>query len=100
VFKKKNADRYDCPIDLQEGANSPFGPIYGLSKLELQAFRTYLNENFEKGFIQPSKLPTKALILFVKKKDGSLCLCVNYRGLNKITIRNLYPLPLTPQVLD
>ena len=60
----------------------------------------YLDENLEKGFIQLSKSLAGAPILFVKKKDGSLCLCVNYRGLNKITIRNRYPLPLIPELLD
>mgnify|MGYP000524124654 CR=1 FL=1 len=78
VFEKNNVDRlpehrpYDCPIDLQEGASPPFGPIYGLSKPELQALRTYLDENLEKGFIQPSKSPAGAPILFVKKKDASV----------------------------
>ena len=106
VFEKKNVDHlpehrlYDCPIDLQEGVNPPFGPIYGLSEPELQALRTYLDENLEKGFIQPSKSPAGAPILFVKKKDGSLRLCVDYRGLNKITVRNRYPLPLIPELLD
>ena len=47
----------------------------------------------EKGFIQPSKSPVGALVLFVKKKDGGLHLCVNYRGLNKITQKNRYPIP-------
>ena len=94
VFEKKNADHlpehrpYDCPIDLQEGTSPPFGPIYGLSEPELEALRTYLDENLEKGFIQPSKSPVGAPILFVKKKDGSLRLCVDYRGLNKITVRS------------
>ena len=61
VFEKRNADRlpaprpYDCPIKLQDGAHPPFGPIYGLSEPELEALRTYLDENLAKGFIQPSK---------------------------------------------
>jgi hypothetical protein len=104
VFEKQNVDRlpehqpYDCPIDLQEGASPPFGPIYGLSGRELQALRTYLDENLAKGFIQPSKSLAGAQIL--KKKDGSLRLCVDYRGLNKVTICNRYPLPLIPELLD
>mgnify|MGYP000532974220 FL=1 len=106
VFEKRNAKRlpahrpYDCPIELQDGAHPPFGPIYGLSEPELEALRTYLDENLAKGFIQPSKSPVGAPILFVKKKDGSLRLCVDYRGLNKITVRNRYPLPLIPTLLD
>ena len=60
----------------------------------------YLNENLEKGFIQPSKSPVEAPILFVKKNDGSVRLCVDYRGLNKLMVRNCYPLPLIPELLD
>ena len=101
VFEKRNEDRlpahqpYDCPIELEDGAHPPFGPIYALAEPELEALRTYLEENLAKGFIQPSKSPAGAPILFVKKKDhGLLRLCVDYRGLNKITLRNHYPLPL------
>ena len=106
VFEKKNVDRlpehrpYDCLIFLQEGASPPFDPIYGLAEPELQALQTYLDENLEKGFIQPSKSIAVTPILFMKKKDGSLCLYVDYWGLNKITVRNRYPLPLMPELLD
>ena len=106
VFEKCNADRlpehrpYDCPIDLIDGACPPFGPIYGLSEPELDALRGYIDENLAKGFIRHSKSPAGSPILFVKKKDGSLRLCVDYRGLNKVTIRNRYPLPLIPELLD
>jgi hypothetical protein len=105
VFEKINVDQlpthspYDCPIDL-EGHSPPFGPIYGLSEPELQALRDYLTENLAKGFIQHSKSPVGAPILFIKKKDGSLRLCVDYRGLNKITKKNRYPLPLILGLLD
>jgi hypothetical protein len=77
VFEKINVDQlpahspYDCPIDL-EGHSPPLGPIYGLSKSELQALRDYLTENLAKGFVQHSKSPAGTPILFVKKKDGSL----------------------------
>lgn len=106
VFEKKNAERlpehrlYDCPIDLVEGTSPPFGPIYSLSEPELAALRTYIDENLTNGFIRHSKSPAGAPILFVKKKDGSLRLCVDYRGLNRVTIRNRYPLPLIPELLD
>lgn len=106
VFSKAMADilpehrKYDCPVDLQEGAQPPFGPIYSLSPPELEALKTYIDENLAKGFIRPSSSPAGAPILFVKKKDGSLRLCVDYRGLNRVTIRNRYPLPLIPQLLD
>jgi len=67
---------------------------------ELQALRDYLTENLAKGFIQHSKSPAGAPILFVKKKDGSLRFCVDYHGFNKITKKNRYPLPLISGLLD
>ena len=106
IFEKKNADilpqhrPYDCGIDLQEGTQPPFGPIYSLSQNELAVLREYIDENLAKNFIRHSKSPAGAPILFVKKKDGSLRMCVDYRGLNKITIKNRYPLPLISGLLD
>ena len=90
----------DHAIDLEPDTKPPFGPIYALSQLELSALRSYLDESLASGFIRPSKSPAGAPILFVKKKDGSLRLCVDYRGLNKITIKNRYPLPLISELLD
>jgi hypothetical protein len=106
VFEKKNADLlpehrpYDIAIDLQPGKSAPWGPIYSLSNEELKALREYLDENLEKGFIRPSKSPAGAPILFVKKKDLSLRLCVDYRGLNAVTIKNRYPLPLIREMMQ
>jgi hypothetical protein len=106
VFEKKNADTlpqhrpYDYGIEFQEDAQPPFGPIYNLSQNELDALRDYLDENLTKNFIQHSKSPAGAPILFVKKKDGSLRMCVDYRGLKKVTIKNRYPLPLISGLLD
>lgn len=106
VFSKRNADTlpehrpFDHTIPLEEGKSPPWGPIYSLSDTELKALRDYLDENLKKGFIRPSESPAGAPILFVKKKDGSLRLCVDYRGLNKITIKNRYPLPLISELLD
>jgi hypothetical protein len=60
----------------------------------------YIKDNLRKGFIRHSQSPAAAPILFVKKPDGSLRLCVDYRGLNKITIKNRYPLPLITELLD
>ena len=62
--------------------------------------RRYLQENLKKGFIRLSKSPAASPILFVPKKDGSLRLYVNYRGLNKVTVKNRYPLPLMGEILD
>lgn len=106
IFSKEAADllpvhrSYDHTIPLVEGSSPPYGPIYSLSAIELKALAEYLDENLRKGFIRPSTSPAGAPILFVKKKDGSLRLCVDYRGLNKITIKNRYPLPLIHELLD
>ncbi|KAE8224305.1 hypothetical protein CF326_g8057, partial [Tilletia indica] len=106
AFSKAGADtlppRRDCDhrIDLEPGSKPPFGPLYNLSEPELKSLREWLDENLQKGFIRPSTSAAAAPILFVKKKDGTLRLCVDYRGLNAITIKNRYPLPLIPETLD
>ncbi|SPC60615.1 uncharacterized protein UHOD_11134 [Ustilago sp. UG-2017b] len=106
VFSRVRADKllphctYDHHIPLEEGKSPPFGPIYSLSEHELKTLRGYLEENLAKGFVSPSDSLAASPILFIKKKDGSLRLCVDYRGLNQITIRNRYPLPLIDELLD
>lgn len=91
---------YDHAIDLEPDAKTPWGPIYSMSATELQALREFLQEMTDKGFIRHSNSPAGAPVLFVKKKDGSLRLCVDYRGLNRVTIKNRYPLPLINNILD
>ena len=86
--------KYDHCIDLIPDAKLPEGPIYPLSKKELDTLWEYIREMEDTGKIQRSSSPIGAPILFVPKPDGSLRLCVDYRGLNKITIKNKYPLPL------
>jgi hypothetical protein len=71
-----------------------------MSEPESKALREYIDENLAKGFIRHSKSSAGAPVLFVKKKDGSLRLCVDYRGLNRITAKNKYPLPLISALLD
>jgi hypothetical protein len=106
VFEKKNVDMppqhclYDCTIDLQKGTQPSFGLIYNLFQNKLAALRDYLDENLAKNFIRHSKSPTGTSIIFVKKKDGSIWICVDYYGLNKITIKNRYPLQLISGLLD
>jgi hypothetical protein len=90
---------YDHRIPLKDNFTPPFGPIYPLSRTELEALRKWLDENLSKGFIRASSSPAGVPILFVKKGDGSLCLCVDYRGLNEGTIKNRYPLPLLHETL-
>ena len=106
LFKKAVADvlplhrQYDHKITLKEGFTPPFGLIYSLSIPELKALREWLDENLSKGFIRASSSLVGAPILFVKKSDGSLRLCIYYRGLNAGTIKNRYLLPLIREMLD
>src|SRR5258705_6935926 len=91
---------YDLKINLEEGMKPFHGPIYLLSPPELTALREFLEENVRNGFICPSKSPWGSLVLFVKKKDGSLHLCINFRALNRVTEKDRYPLPLIPDLLN
>ena len=106
VFDKVKANTlpdhrpYDCPIDLHSEKEPPWGPIYNLSPSELKVLREYIDENLANGFIRHSRSPAGAPIFFVKKKDGSLRLVVDYRGLNKVMVRNRYALPLIPNLLE
>ena len=85
---------HDLSIDLLPNAEPPHQPLYNLSAPELEHLRKYLDEYLSRGWIRRSKSPAGAPILFAKKKDGSLRLCVDYRGLNKVTVKNRGPLPL------
>jgi hypothetical protein len=71
-----------------------------MAPLELKELKKQLEELLEKWFIRPSTSPWGALVLFVKKKDGSLRLCIDYRQLNWVTIKNKYPLPRIDDLLD
>ena len=75
-------------------------PSYRMAPLELKELKTQLQELLEKDYIQPSVSPWGALILFVKKKDGTLRLCIDYRQLNKVTVKNKYPLPRVDDLFD
>jgi hypothetical protein len=87
-------------IDLEAGERPPFRPLYNLSVKELAALREYLDQALKNGWIKRSISEAGAPILFVPKKDGSLRLCVDYRGLNAITKKNRHPLPLISETLD
>jgi len=69
---------YDHKIPLKPGMEPPFGPLYGMSHQQLQTLKDYIEENLEKGFICHSSSLAGAPVLFVKKGDGSLRLCVDY----------------------
>ena len=87
-------------IKLEEDQQPLFGPIYSLGQVELEMLKTYIETNLANGFIRPFKSPTGTLIFFDQKSDKSLRLCVDYWGLNNITIKNRYPLPLISELLD
>jgi hypothetical protein len=84
---------------LEPGTTPPFSLIYSLSEVKL-ALKKFLDENLTNSFIHPSQSPAGASILFIKKKDSLLHLTVNYQGINKITKKDRYPLPLIPDLLD
>ncbi|KAI2650775.1 Transposon Tf2-9 polyprotein [Labeo rohita] len=90
----------DCAIDLLPDSTPPRGRIYPLSQPESEAMNSYIQEELAKGFIRPSTSPFSAGFFFVKKKDGGLRPCIDYRALNDITIKYRYPLPLVPSALE
>ena len=78
----------------------PQPPIYSLLNSKLGALQEFIDEHLNIGFIWPSRSSHGTPILFVKKKDGSLRLCVDFRSLNKVTKKDHYPLPLIMDLLD
>ena len=96
----ENTGMNEHAIELEEGKQPPFGPIYSLGLVELETLQTYIETNLANGFIWPSKSPARAPILFDRKLDRSFRICVNYRSLKNITIKNRYPLPLIGKSLD
>ncbi|KAI3514654.1 hypothetical protein L1887_13250 [Cichorium endivia] len=87
-------------IDLVPGTAPLAKAPYRLAPAELKELMTQLQELLDKGFIRPSSSPWGAPILFVKKKDGSMRMCIDYRDLNKVTIKNRYPLPRIDDLFD
>ncbi|GJW68996.1 putative reverse transcriptase domain-containing protein [Tanacetum coccineum] len=87
-------------INLIPGAVPVARTPYRLAPLEMQELSNQLQERADRGFIRPSTLPWGALVLFVKKKDGSFRMCIDYRELNKLTIKNRYPLPRIDDLFD
>ena len=87
-------------IDLVSGTGPSSKDPYRLAPAEMKELKTQLDELLEKGYIRPSSSPWGALVLFVKKKDGSLRLCIDYRELNNVTVKNKYPLPRIDDLFD
>jgi len=90
VFSKSKAETlaphcpYDLQIDLEKDSHPLVGTIYSLSKFEQEALKEFIDENLTNGFIHSTSSPHGAPVLFVKKKDRSLWLCVDFCGLNRI----------------
>ncbi|CAL8465899.1 g5435 [Coccomyxa elongata] len=87
-------------IDLEPGHEPHNRPPFRLSEVEWEECRKQIRELQDKGHIRPSTSPYGAPILFVKKKDGSFRMCIDYRALNKATIKNAYPMPRIDDLLD
>ncbi|CAL9025506.1 unnamed protein product, partial [Prunus brigantina] len=87
-------------IELVPGTNPISQAPYRMAPAELRELKTQLQELVDKGFIRPSFSPWGAPVLFVKKKDGTMRLCIDYRQLNKVTVRNKYPLPRIDDLFD
>ncbi|GJU62185.1 hypothetical protein Tco_1244020 [Tanacetum coccineum] len=87
-------------IDLVPGAAPVARAPYRLAPAEMQELSTQLQELSDRGFIRPSSSPWGAPVLFVKKKDGSFRMCIDYRELNKLTYENRYPLPRIDDLFD
>ena len=87
-------------IDLKDGKQQLYRPIDSLGSIELETPKTYIETNLANSYIWPSKSLAGALILFVCKPNDSLQLCVNYQGLNNLTIKNWYPLLLIDESQD
>lgn len=91
---------YDCAIDLRPGTSPPKGRLYSLSGPETEAMKKYVEESLAAGLICPSSSPAGAGFFFVDKKDKTLHPCIDYLGLNDITVRNRYPLPLMSSAFE
>ena len=107
VFSAENAAKLlenieinEHTIKLEKGKQPFFRPIYSLGQVKLKTLKTYIKTNLANGFIRLSKSPMGAPLLFDRKPDRSLRLCVDYLGLNNIMIKNRYPLFFIGESLD
>jgi len=106
IFSKSKASKladyrpYDLKTTLDEGTSLPYGPINSLSQEELATLHKFIDENLATGLIHPSHSPHGAPVLFIQEKDSSLWLCVDFWGLNQISKKDRYPLPLISDLLD
>ena len=90
----------DFAIDVVPNTEPISIPPFRMALAELKELKAQLKDLLEKGFIRPSSSPWGAPVLFVRKKDGSLRMCIDYRQLNKVTVKNRYPLPRIDDLFD
>jgi hypothetical protein len=106
AFSKTKADTLpptrsiDHAIELKPGTSPTYQKLYNHSQRESEELKKWLKENLEKGFIRPSKSPCSSPVLFVPKKGGEMRMCIDYRRLNDITVKDRTPLPLISETLD
>ena len=100
VFPKELPGIPHLFIDVVQGTTPISRAPYRMAPTELKELKTQLHELLDKGFIRPSVSPWGAPVLFVKKKDGTLWMCIDYRQINKVTIKNKYPLPRIEDLFD
>jgi len=106
VFSKSKAETltphhpYDLQIDLEKDFHPPVRTIYFLFKFKQEALKEFIDKNLTNRLIRSISSPHRVPVLFIKKKDGSLQLCVDFCRLNKITKKDRYPLSLIFNLLD
>ena len=96
----ENTKINDHLINLLDNKQPPYSLMYSLGLVKLETLKTYIKANPASSFIRPSKYPAGIPIIFIQKKNSSLCLCVDYQGLNNLTIKNCYSLHLIGKLLD
>src|SRR6266702_2486966 len=107
TFNEKESHRFPPPrpwdhaIELLPDAPKAFDcKIYPMARGEEESLREFIDEQLQKGYIRPSKSPYASPFFFIKKKDGKLRPVQDYRKLNSLTVKNQYPLPLIPELID
>ena len=106
VFRKVKSERmpvrkvWDHAIDLNGDFKASKARVYPLSRNKKKEVQKFVNEHLKKEYIKPSKSPQTSLVFFVGKKDGGKHMVMNYRRLNKQTVKNNYPLPLITDLVD
>ena len=90
----------DLSIEILPGTTPTFRSPYRMAPTKLKELKIQLQELLDKGFIQPSVSPWVALVLFVKKKDGTLRMCIDYQQINKVIVKNKYPLLRIEDLFD